>query len=78
MVLSVLTICFTGSRTTSSVITLLSGPLVGLRSVFTMSFHVVYMLPVFYRPAVGYVRCVCCLVVTTYGGIMTFGISCLC
>ena len=40
-----------------------------------MSFHVVYMLPVFYRPAVGYVRCVCCLVVATYGGTRTFGIS---
>ena len=68
MVLLVLNSCFAGSRTTSSFITLLSRPIVGLRSVFTMSFHVVYMLPVFYRPAVGYLQCVCCLVVATYGG----------
>ena len=40
-----------------------------------MSFHVVYMLPVFYRPAVGYVRCLCCLFVATFVGTRTFGIS---
>ena len=40
-----------------------------------MSFHVVYMLPVFYRPAVGYVRCVCCLFVATFWGTRTLGIS---
>ena len=42
-----------------------------------MSLHVVqvYMLPVFYRPAVGYVRCVCCLFMATFGGKRTFDIS---
>ena len=40
-----------------------------------MSFHVGYMLPVFYRPAVGYFCCVCCLFVATFGGRRTFDIS---
>ena len=33
------------------------------------------MLPVFYRPAVGYVRFVCCLFVTAFGGTRTFVVS---
>ena len=40
-----------------------------------MLFHVVYMLPVFYRPAVGYVRLVCCLFVAAFGGTRTCVIS---
>ena len=42
---------------------------------FTRSFHVVYMLAVLCRPAVGYVRCVCCLCVATFGGTRMFDIS---
>ena len=40
-----------------------------------MSFHVAYMLPVFFRLADGYIGCVCCLFVATFGGTRTFGIS---
>ena len=46
--------------------TLLSGPLVGTPECFTMSYYVVNMLPVFYRPAVWLPPVLC---VASFGGL---------